>query len=187
MNQHVSIKTFEGSRPHIVSADEFWRMIDIGAFASARVELVKGKLIEMAPSSMPHGMLVARIGARIYNAYGDRDWVHVIDTYVTLAPATVRAPDIAVVARTDDDGTELTGEDVFLAIEVSHSTLKEDLERKRVHYAEAGIRHYWVVDVEGERVHQFSAPTDGDYATVLVSGFGDAIALPNIDASIVIV
>ena len=187
MNQHVSIKTFEGSRPHLVSADAFWRMIDVGAFANAHVELVEGKLIEMEPSSIPHGMLVARIGARIYNEYGDRDWVHVIDTYVTLAPSTVRAPDIAVVARTDDDGTELTGEDVLLAIEVSHSTLKEDLERKRIHYAQAGIRHYWVVDVEGERVHQFAEPMGGDYAQVVVSAFGEALALPNIDASIVIV
>ena len=186
MNQHVSIKTFEGSRPHFVSADEFWLMIDVGAFANARVELVEGKLVEMAPSSMPHGMLVARIGARIYNAYGDKDWVHVIDTYVTLAPATVRAPDIAVIARTDDDGTELTGEDVFLAIEVSHSTLKEDLERKRVHYAEAGIRHYWVVDVEGERVHRFSEPSGADYAQAVVSDFSAPLALPGCDATIVI-
>ena len=161
-------------------------MIDIGAFANARVELVKGKLVEIAPSSMPHGMLVARIGARIYNAYGDKGWVHVIDTYVTLAPATVRAPDIAVIARTDDDGTELAGEDVLLAIEVSHSTLKEDLEVKRVHYAAAGIRHYWVVDVEGERVHQFSEPTDADYRTVVVTAFSEALALPGCDASIVV-
>jgi Uma2 family endonuclease len=186
MNQQVSIKAFEGSRPHLVSADEFWRMIDIGAFANARVELVEGKLVEMAPSSMPHGMLVARIGARIYNAYGDKNWVHVIDTYVTLAPNTVRAPDIAVIARTNDDGTELTGNDVMLAIEVSHSTLKEDLEVKRLHYAQSGIRHYWVVDVEGERVHQFSEPTGGDYAAVLVSGFSDALPLPDCDATIVI-
>ena len=186
MNQHVAIKTFEGTRPHLVSADEFWRMIDVGAFANARVELVEGELIEMAPSSMPHGMLVARIGARIYNAYGDKDWIHVIDTYVTLAPGTVRAPDIAVVARTDDDVNELTGKDVVLAIEVSHSTLKEDLERKRVHYAQAGIRHYWVVDVEGERVHQFSEPVDADSARVVVNAFGDAISLPDCDTAIIV-
>jgi Uma2 family endonuclease len=186
MNQHVSIKTFEGSRPHLVSADEFWRMIDIGAFANARVELVKGKLVEMAPSSMPHGMLVARIGARIYNAYEDKDWVHVIDTYVTLAPSTVRAPDIAVVARTDDDGTELTGNDVMLAIEVSHSTLKEDLKVKRRHYAQSGIRHYWVVDVEGERVHCFAEPKGGDYTAVVVSAFSEPLPLPGCNATILI-
>lgn len=186
MNQHVAVKYFEGIRPHLVSADEFWRMVEIGAFANARVELVRGKLIEMAPSSRPHGMLVARIGAHIYNAYGDEDWLHVIDTYVTLAQSTVRAPDIAVVARASDHGGELRGEDVFWAVEVSHSTLKEDLERKRVHYAQAGIHHYWVVDVEGRQVHQFSEPSGGDYGRVAEASFSDPLALPGCEATILI-
>ena len=161
-------------------------LIDAGAFAKARVELVGGKLIEMAPSGRPHGALVARLTRLIGNAYGDVDWLHFVDTYVGIGPQTVRAPDISVVDRHKDSGAELTGKDVVLAIEVSHVTLKEDLERKRIDYAKAGIRHYWVVDVEGERVHQFSAPTDGDYATVLVSGFGDAIALQGCNATIVV-
>lgn len=186
MNKAAARLAFAESRPHRITADEFWLMVNAGAFANDRVELVRGKLIEMAPSSTPHGMLVARIGARIYNAYGDEDWLHIIDTYVTLAPNTVRAPDIAVVARTDGSGAELTGKDVILAIEVSHTTLTEDLERKRVHYAQAGIRNYWVVDVVGERVHRFLDPAGADYATVVVQGFADALPLPGCDVPIVI-
>ena len=77
-------------------------------------------------------------------------------------------------------------DDILLAIEISDSTLKEDLERKRVHYAEAGIRHYWVVDVEGERVHQFSDPSGADYAQVVMSDFSAPVALPGCNAKIVI-
>ena len=185
MNQHVALKTFEGSRPHRIVADEFRRMIDAGAFANARVELVGGKLIEMAPSGRPHGALVARLTRLIGNAYGDVDWLHFVDTYVGIGPQTVRAPDISVVDRHKDSGAELTGKDVVLAIEVSHATLKEDLERKRIDYAKAGIHHYWVVDVEGERVHQFTGVTGDDYAEVTVSEFGQAIPLPSIGVTVV--
>jgi Uma2 family endonuclease len=186
VNQHAALKAFEGARPYRISADAFYNMVGVGAFANARVELVGGKLVEMAPSGRPHGALVARLTRIIGNAYGDAEWLHFVDTYVGIGPETVRAPDICVVDRRGDNGDELVGINVLLAIEVSHSTLKEDLERKRVHYAQAGIRHYWVVDVEGERVHCFAEPAGGDYAQVRVSEFGEALTLPNCDATIIV-
>lgn len=184
MNETVSSRFFEDARPHLISADEFDIMVDAGLFQDARIELVEGELVEMSPSSNPHGMLLARLGARIYNAYGDGDWVHYIDTYVTLAPKTVRAPDIAVVAREDIGSKVLTGADVLLAVEIGHATLREDLQRKRLHYAAAGIRNYWVVDVDGECVHCFTEPQDGDYVTRSQHDFNDAIALPGIAATL---
>ena len=161
-------------------------MVDAGLFRDARIELVEGELVEMSPSSNPHGMLVARIGSRIYNSYGDVGWVHYIDTYVILSPQTVRAPDIAVVARKDSGVKMLTGPDVMLAVEVSHSTLREDLQRKRLHYAAAGIRNYWVVDVDGECVHCFTKPQDGDYTVKARHDFADAVALPGITATLTV-
>jgi Uma2 family endonuclease len=186
MNQLVSSRFFEDARPHLISADEFDVMVDAGLFQDARIELVEGELVEMSPSSNPHGMLVGRLTGRIWNAYGEEDWVHYVDTYVTLAPKTVRAPDIAVVAREDFGVKMLTGADVLLAVEVSHSTLREDLQRKRLHYATAGIRNYWVVDVDGECVHCFTEPQDGDYTVKSRHGFADAIALPGIAATLTV-
>ncbi len=161
-------------------------MIDAGLFSDARIELVEGELVEMAPSGRAHGELVARLTRIVGNAYGDKDWVHFVDTYVGIGQQTVRAPDIFVVDRLQDDGNELTGKDVVLAIEVSHATLREDLGRKRIDYATAGVRNYWVVDVEGGRVHRYSVPTGFDYARASIDGFDEALALPESDQAIVI-
>jgi Putative restriction endonuclease len=76
------------------------------------------------------------------------------------------------------------GKSVLLAVEVSHSTLSEDLGCKRANDATAGVRHHWLVDVEGARVHCFAEPAGGDYAQVRVSEFGEALVLPNCDATI---
>jgi Uma2 family endonuclease len=186
MNQIVAPHLFREARPHRISAAEFGRMIEAGLFSEARIELVEGELIEMAPSSRPHGMLVARLTARLWNAYGEENWVHFVDTYVGIGPETVRAPDISVVARGDHDADELIGTHVMLAVEVSQTTLREDLQRKRVHYAQAGIRNYWVVDVDGACVHRFAIPRDGDYAEHHENSFDDALPLPGIESVIAV-
>ena len=75
----------------------------------------------------------------------------------------LRAPDIMVAPLPFDTERRLTGERVALVIEVSHSSLPDDLTEKRGKYAGAGIPEYWVVDVEGRRLYPFRNPSGGDY------------------------
>lgn len=175
---------FSGSRPYRMGVNEYRRMIDADMFDGRNVELVEGRLIEMARSNLPHGALSSKLIAKLYQAYGDTDWLHFNDTFVGLTPDTARAPDISIIRQSDLDGDVLTGAIVWLAVEISHSTLDEDLNRKRPQYARAGIKHYWVIDVEGRQVHRFAAPENGDYAEALISRFDEQLPLPGIAATI---
>jgi Uma2 family endonuclease len=47
---------------------------------------------------------------------------------------------------------------VKLVIEVSSSTLDDDLGDKRIEYARTGLAEYWVVDVKQQLVHRHAAP-----------------------------
>lgn len=71
-------------------------------------------------------------------------------TRTGFAPC-VRVPDIVVASDDliDSNPERLSAEDVLIAIEIIEPGTREtDLGRKRLEYAEAGIRHYWVVDPE---------------------------------------
>ena len=48
---------------------------------------------------------------------------------------------------------------VYLLIEVTDSTLKQDCEVKDKIYAQAGIADYWVLDVKTRQLHIFRSPT----------------------------
>jgi Uma2 family endonuclease len=187
MNEAFDQLTRVGAMPYRISADEFWHMVDVGVFGGRRVELVKGELIEMASADIPHGAMAVKVGAKLYAAYPEADWLVCIDTYVTLDPGGVRAPDISVLRRDTAHPTHAAAADVLLAVEISHTTLAQDLEAKRLHYAEAGIPHYWVIDVEAQRLHRFARPEDGDYREVSVGGLGEAMELPGIGGVVLLV
>jgi Uma2 family endonuclease len=184
MNRPLDQLMKAGALPYSISADEFWRMVEAGVFDGQRIELVDGELIEMAPSNRPHGELAAEICAKLYPAFPKSKWVFCLDTYVTTASDSVRAPDIVVFHRQNTHLTRGEAAAVLLAIEVSHTTLRQDLIAKRIHYAGANIPYYWVVDVDGEKVHRFSNPVDGDYRDVVVSGFENDLPLPEVGDAI---
>ncbi len=70
-------------------------------------------------------------------------------------PGTVRAPDLIVVncasyERTCTDGGLLPADDVVLAVEIlSPSSRRTDSTIKHDEYSDAGIPHYWIVDIDG--------------------------------------
>lgn len=49
-------------------------------------------------------------------------------------------------------------------IEVSHTTARYDLGKKRLIYARAEIPEYWVFDILKAKIHRFWTPENGDYS-----------------------
>ena len=54
-------------------------------------------------------------------------------------------------------------ESVFLIIEVADSSLKRDRNQKKVIYANANIREYWIVNLKDRQIETFKQPQDADY------------------------
>jgi Uma2 family endonuclease len=92
-----------------------------------------------------------------------------------LGQDTDPEPDFAVIAGTPrgSSGHPTTAD---LLVEVADSSLSFDTNEKRLLYARAGIREYWVVDVNGRRLLVHRDPQGGDYASQQALGPADAVS-----------
>ena len=137
------------------------------------VELIDGVLVRMSPSLSPHGYAMTALGAALLAGLKDRFHVGA-DIGVFLEETTMRAPDISVVKKTARPGF-LDVSDLVMAIEISATTLDEDLTRKGRQYAANGIPEYWVVDLEGRSVHVHRDPGSKDYGQIHIVPWTEAV------------
>ena len=102
-----------------------------------RHETVRGELGLWLSRNIPEDM-------RVYIETGWRaDTANYLEPDIIIFPASVKLE-------------ALPGADVVLIIEVAHSSLRYDLDRKAKIYAGLGVREYWVVDANTlqTRVHR---------------------------------
>ena len=133
--------------------------LEIGEVEPGYTELVDGRLMLSPSPTYRH----SRAGSKLWRALDTQlpsTLVAVQDVDVDLelaspsAPGTCRRPDVAVVRasapqRIERDGGVLRASDVVLAVEiVSPGSRRMDHVLKRAEYADAGIPHYWIVDLD---------------------------------------
>ena len=164
---------------------EFLRLVDSGALADLRVELVGGEIVKMMPSYLAHGEANMTLGAQLMAAFRGTARV-AVDLMIATGADTIRAADLAVVHANAPRDRPVSPSDVLLAAEVSASTLTEDMGAKLADYATGGIPHYWTVDLDGGVVHVMSGPEGAAYRHRQVYRFGEPIPVPGTDATVVI-
>lgn len=150
----------------------------------ARLELIEGEIIEMAPIGPPHAGTVAILGRLLERAAGDAGVVWVQNP-VRIGDRSMPQPDVVLLKPRADMYTRShpLPADVLLLIEVSDTTLRFDVETKIPLYARAGIVEAWVVDLETSVVRVFRDPEATGYRTSFtVSGDErvSALAMPGI-------
>lgn len=155
-------------RRHRLKVSEYLRMAELGILApDARVELIEGDIIDMAPINSPHSGTVIRLTQRLSILVGKAALVSVQNPLV-LDIYSVPQPDIAVLRpREDFYTTKHPGpEDVLIVVEVADTTLRDDREVKVPLYAAHGIPEVWLVDVEKKEVHVFREVEASQYRNV---------------------
>lgn len=153
---------------HRLSVEQYHRMGEAGVLApDARVELVEGELIEMAPIDSRHFSAVGRLTRLLVEATSTRACVSVQQP-LRLDQYNEPEPDLAVLKpRADFYETALPmGTDALLVIEVADSTVAFDLRSKARLYAANGVPVYWVFDLPARLLHVHSDPHDGSYRSV---------------------
>ncbi|MDN5861674.1 MAG: Uma2 family endonuclease [Pseudonocardia sp.] len=133
----------------------------------ARYELQEGVLVMSPRPNRKHSRATGRLYAQI-TAQLPPELECLIDFEVVVQadhPATLRAPDLLVVP-TDGAEQRIRATDALLAIEIiSPGSRNVDLHLKPFEYADAGIPHYWVVDLDPPApsitVFGLGAPGDG--------------------------
>lgn len=152
-------------RRHRITVDEYYRMAEVGLLApDARVELIEGEIIDMAPIGPRHGSVVNDLTRLLVNAVSDRGIVQV-QGVVRLDDASEPQPDVALlVGRSDNYRSQHPSPaDTPLLIEVSDSTLAYDLNTKVPLYAAHGIPEVWIVDLQHDELRCYRTPQAGRY------------------------
>jgi Uma2 family endonuclease len=126
--------------------------------ADERYELQEGMRV-MSPRPIPiHQDCLNLLWGQLRPQLPQHKVLQEVDVDLQLVPAdqpgTVRVPDLVVVTRKAFDrvgreGGLLRASEVLLAVEVfSPGSFRRDTRIKRDEYADAGIGHYWMVDLD---------------------------------------
>ncbi len=140
--------------------DDYHRMGEASIIdPSIRMELIRGDLILMAPKGMPHEVCLTRLIRVLTLATGQQALVRV-QSPIIVPPDSEPEPDFTIARLRDDEylGEHPQGKDAHLLIEVSASSLYVDRTIKLALYAEAGVQHYWIFDVEHRLLEVYSEP-----------------------------
>ncbi len=161
-----------------VTAEQLEAMAVRGALAGLpRIELRDGVLCQVNPQYRPH--LLAK--SAVYDAL--RDGLRALGSAlgvasegsVRIGEREVPMPDVFVWEVHRGSGP-VPVEHVRLVVEISDTTLEDDIGRKRQVYAAGEVPEYWEVDLSGQVVHQYRAPADGSYARGTVTSFGKRLS-----------
>ncbi|ACK71810.1 protein of unknown function DUF820 [Gloeothece citriformis PCC 7424] len=170
------------------SLEEYHQMIQAGILALRRVELVDGFIVEMPPEGTEHSYYGQTLADRFRLLLANQALVRE-NKPITLSTNSEPEPDIAIVKLPAT--TYLThhpyGEDIYLLIEVSKSTLGFDRSVKKKVYATEGIQDYWIVDLVNKQLKVYRSPSEGDYqiiTTLNTDSIISPLAFPDITIAV---
>lgn len=158
----MSTMTWPG---HLLTLDEWDALPEDAEF---RTELVEGNLWT-APRPTPlHQWATGRLRALLDEQLpDDLKALEDVDVLVEAAfPPTVRAPDVVVVPTSvaARNPARFDAADVLLAVEiVSPGSRRTDRVVKPAEYADAGISHYWLIDLDAPVTLTGFLLVDGEY------------------------
>jgi Uma2 family endonuclease len=160
---------------------------EFGENERGRYELQEGRLV-MSPNPAPdHMIALARMFAQLEGQLPARfRVVPDVDLDLQLAPpgqpGWSRRPDLVIVTQTALervrlDGGLLRAEDTKVVVEiVSPGSRRTDYVIKRGEYADAGIDHYWIVDLDQptsliayQRSDEFGYPDAGEVTGTFIT------------------
>ncbi|MEL6638372.1 MAG: Uma2 family endonuclease [Bacteroidota bacterium] len=176
----VNVKTWK------IEADAYLQMMEAGIIrASDRVELFDGKIVEMSPIGNSHAGMVDRI-ANVLMLYIKGRAIIRVQNPVRLSELSMPQPDVAILHQNDNYYSDTTPgpADIHLLIEVADSSLDYDQDFKLHHYAEAGIREYWIVDLPQHRLLRYYEASGQEYRHREIIQVHQSVTLRDFDLEI---
>ncbi|MFM9977612.1 MAG: Uma2 family endonuclease [Sphingomonadaceae bacterium] len=164
----MTLPFFPPNLPRVarLRVEDFMLLNENGAFSEyAKSELIDGEIICMNAQYSRHGRAKSIFSQRLAAAAAAANLPYEIwtETAVHLSADSMPEPDIIL---TDFRGQgPIPLESAALIVEVSDTTVDYDLGRKARIYAQAGVREYWVLDVENARLVVHHAPEGSAYTS----------------------
>ena len=168
------------------SIEDYHLMIESGVLNNRSVELLEGEIIEMSPEGPLHRF--TNDTAAEYLRELLRGQAKIFEAHPITLTNSEPEPDIAIVRLPNKN--YLTRhpypEDIYWLIEISNTTLEEDLGKKKEIYANASINEYWVINLKTMEIIVFREPSSNDYKTKFTVDLGtiSPIAFPDIQIEV---
>ena len=159
-NPTVVTQVAEGLQRYKFSLEQYHRLGETDIIdPDIRMELIRGELMLMASKGIPHEVCLTRLNRVLVQKVGSQAVVRV-QSPVIIPPDSEPEPDFTIARLRDDDymNEHPMAADVHLLIEVSASSLYVDRTIKLALYAEAGVPHYWIFDVNARQLQTYSDP-----------------------------
>jgi Uma2 family endonuclease len=155
-------------RRYRLTVADYHRMGEVGILPpDARVELIDGEIIDMAPPGDLHAGTVDQLVAILSRAIGDRALLRV-QSPISTDGYSEPQPDIALLRPRADyyKTSRPQPQDAWLVIEVADTSLRHDREKKMPLYARSGLAEAWLVDVANRRLTRYRNPVRGAFGRV---------------------
>jgi Uma2 family endonuclease len=139
---------------------DYHRLIHLGFLTETdRIELIRGELIQMAAKGTPHTVCCSILNRQLDRLLGDQVVIRCQDP-ITLPSHSEPEPDIVIARGRDEDylAHHPYPQDIYVLIEIADTTLEYDQTVKLSLYAEAGISHYWIANLQADQLEHHSQP-----------------------------
>lgn len=138
--------------------EEYTRLADLGFFRGQNVELIGGRIIQMAPQRDLHAAALELGRRALERGFGPNFWVRQ-QLPLHMGKWSGPEPDLAVVSGGPRDYIG-TGHptSALLIVEISDTTLRYDRRIKASIYAKYNIADYWIVNLIDRQVEVWRNP-----------------------------
>jgi Uma2 family endonuclease len=168
------------------------RKLDYSDIAAApndgnRYELVRGELLVTTSPSPIHQRISTRLWMQLAHYFHERAIGEVFHAPldVILTKHDVFEPDLLVVSDPNHISKRGIEKPPLLAVEIlSPATRKVDRGVKFQRYAELGVRHYWIVDPDGQHLECFRLAS-GAFAPLIEAKGNATLAHPDWDGLVI--
>lgn len=175
-------------RPLPLRVEDFLLLNDNGAFADyGKTELIDGAIVYMNSQHRPHARMKLQMWRKLDEALRRvaSELEALTEVTIAMPPHNAPEPDVVVTSEPEGDGP-VPLETVRLIVEISDTTVSQDLNIKAPIYARHGVPEYWVLDRNGGRIVQHYSPGENGYAHVQSVSIGEtmtSVALPGLSIS----
>jgi len=171
------------------TVDEYYQMAEAGILRpNERVELINGEVRIMSPQGPKHASSSSRANRWFSRNVSDRAIIRV-QLPIHLGEDNEPEPDLVLAVFDEEEYSDHhpTSGEIFLALEVSASSLRYDRNEKGLLYAQAGIIQYCILNTETRELEDYRDPSPDGYRskTTYVAGQSfNLVAFPDVSVAV---
>jgi Uma2 family endonuclease len=146
--------------------EDYERMTRSGVFDGRRVELIRGRVLEMAAIGLPHIKASIKTNVALQRVFPVTTHTVRVQLPFLSARGSLPEPDFAVIVGPFTHSPTLPNR-ALLVVEIAEATLAFDRRDKASLYAESGIADYWIINLIDRVVEVYARPhaiADGSWS-----------------------